>query len=29
MVLGRSVVETGGPVAQAISEMWGVLEKQI
>jgi len=29
MVLGRSVVETGGPVAKAISEMWGVLEKQI
>ena len=29
MVLGRAVTETGGPVAQAISEMWGVLEKQL
>jgi MinD superfamily P-loop ATPase len=29
MVLGRSVVELGGPVADAISEMWGVLEKQL
>ena len=29
MVLGRSVVENGGPVAYAISEMWGVLEKQL
>lgn len=29
MVLGRTVTETGGPVAQAISEMWGVLEKQL
>lgn len=29
MVLGRSVVENGGPVADAISEMWGVLEKQL
>lgn len=29
MVLGRAVVETGGPVAEAISEMWGVLEKQL
>ncbi|MDD4163215.1 MAG: ATP-binding protein [Methanothrix sp.] len=28
MVLGRSVVELGGPVAQSVSEMWGVLEKQ-
>lgn len=29
MVLGRAVTETGGLVAQAISEMWGVLEKQL
>ena len=29
MVLGRSVVELGGPVADAISEMWRVLEKQL
>ena len=29
MVLGRAVTETGGPVAKAISEMWGVLEKQL
>ena len=29
MVLGRSVVENGGPVADAISEMSGVLEKQL
>jgi len=29
MVLGRSVVEMGGPVADAISEMWRVLEKQL
>jgi len=29
MVLGRSVVEMGGPVADAISEMWSVLEKQL
>ena len=29
MVLGRSVVEMGGPVADAISEMWCVLEKQL
>ena len=29
MVLGRAVVENGGPVADAISEMWGVLEKEI
>ena len=29
MVLGQSVVENGGPVADAISEMWGVLEKQL
>ena len=29
MVLGRSVVEMGGPVADAIYEMWRVLEKQL
>ncbi|MEI6102690.1 MAG: ATP-binding protein [Methanothrix sp.] len=29
MVLGRAVAENGGPVADAISEMWGVLEKEI
>ncbi len=29
MVLGRAVVEIGGPVAQAISEMWRSLEKQL
>jgi MinD superfamily P-loop ATPase len=29
MILGRSVVENGGPVAQAISEMWRVLENQL
>jgi MinD superfamily P-loop ATPase len=29
MTLGRSVVENGGPVAQAISEMWGVLENHL
>ncbi len=29
MVLGRAVVEMGGPVAEAISEMWGVLEKKL
>ena len=29
MVLGRAVVEMGGPVAEAISEMWSVLEKQL
>jgi MinD superfamily P-loop ATPase len=29
MVLGRSVVENGGPVADAISEMWRVLKKQL
>lgn len=27
MVLGRAVVELGGPVAEAISGMWNVLEK--
>jgi MinD superfamily P-loop ATPase len=26
MVLGRAVVELGGPVAEAISGMWNVLE---
>ena len=29
MVLGRSVVEMGGPVADAISEMWRVLDKEL
>jgi len=29
MVLGQAVVETGGPVAKAIAEMWGVLEKEL
>jgi MinD superfamily P-loop ATPase len=29
MVLGRAVVEMGGPVAEAISKMWSVLEKQL
>ena len=29
MVLGRAVAENGGPVAQAIAEMWSVLEKQL
>lgn len=29
MVAGQAVVERGGPVASAISEMWGVLEKQL
>ncbi len=29
MVSERSVVEIGGPVAQAISEMWNVLDKQL
>ncbi|MBN1234668.1 MAG: ATP-binding protein [Methanotrichaceae archaeon] len=29
IVLGKAVVEIGGPVAQAISEMWGALEKQL
>jgi MinD superfamily P-loop ATPase len=27
MVLGRAVVELGGPVAEAISDMWNVLEE--
>jgi hypothetical protein len=26
MVLGRAVVENGGPVAQAIAEMWRVMQ---
>jgi len=29
MVAGQAVVERGGPVARAISEMWGFLEKQL
>jgi MinD superfamily P-loop ATPase len=29
MVLGRAVVEIGGPVAKAISEMWNVLERKL
>lgn len=29
MVLGRAVVELGGPVAEAISDMWNVLEKHL
>jgi len=29
MVSERAVVEIGGPVAQAISDMWSVLEKQL
>lgn len=29
MVLGRAVVEIGGPVALAISEMWNILEKHL
>jgi MinD superfamily P-loop ATPase len=29
MVLGRAVVEMSGPVAEAISKMWSVLEKQL
>jgi MinD superfamily P-loop ATPase len=29
IMLGRAVVEIGGPVAEAISEMWSVLEKQL
>jgi MinD superfamily P-loop ATPase len=29
MVLGRAVVETGGPVSEAISEMWSVMEKKL
>jgi MinD superfamily P-loop ATPase len=29
MVLGRAVVEMGGPVADGISDMWSILEKQL
>jgi MinD superfamily P-loop ATPase len=29
MTLGRSVVETGGPVADAMAMMWEVLEKEL
>lgn len=29
MVLGRTVVQTGGPVADAIAVMWEVLEKEL
>ena len=29
MVTGRAVVETGGPVAEAIREMYNILEKQL
>jgi len=29
MVAARAVVEIGGPVALAISEMWNILEKQL
>jgi MinD superfamily P-loop ATPase len=29
IVSGKAVVEIGGPVGQAISEMWSVLEKQL
>jgi len=29
MVLGRAVVEMAGPVADAISDMWSILEKQL
>jgi hypothetical protein len=29
IMLGQAVVEIGGPVAKAISEMWSVLEKQL
>jgi hypothetical protein len=28
MIAGRAVVETGGPVAEAIADMWSLLEKQ-